>query len=491
MDEIMRYADYADYERAFDEEVRKEGEAFIKIGFLLRVGRDTNIIAQSGYKDVWEMAEKKYHIDKSQASRYIGVNEMFSEGGYSDTLQEKYRGFGIAKLGIMLTLPGAINEELSADFTKSEIKALKEEYDAEKTVSDLEVLMEGEEPAQSVMESNLYKVLHQLCKDEPELYCRLFSITESPAAVQEALAPDGERIFSVRIMGVGRLMLSVKGLEIPVTITNMRSSEKESYSWDELMSFLKTLMPADMESEVAWAAVYGMDFPKKEEVAPVQQKSAPKEAPKKTPAKKEPPKKESKVKKAKKPESKKPEPVVEEQLPGQDNIMNHPEYLPESMQNETEKAPIETEFKEIDTIQAENEPEKPEKTECEADLAEPVKSTTCPPGQEECIRENDGDEEACNRCWDEYVKREQARIEAKVEKTVDDVDSPAAVLDEEEWLNDLWNSIEVGLSKLGLFMQDHKGELPPHVSMELAYKNAIGVAADMERMLNHVPKHTA
>ena len=119
------------------------------------------------------------------------------------------------------------------------------------------------------------------------------------------------------------------------------------------------------------------------------------------------------------------------------------------------------------------------------------KTTTCPPGQEECIRKDDGDEESCNRCWDEYVQREQARIEAKVEKTVDDVDSPAADFDEEEWLEDLWNSIEVGLSKLNLFMQDYKGELPPHVSMELAYKNAIGVAADMERMLNHVPKHTA
>ena len=471
MDELMKYADYADYEKAFDEEVRKEGEAFIKIGYLLRVGRDTNIIAQSGYKDVWEMAEKKYHIEKSQASRYIAVNEMFSEGGYSDTLQEKYQGFGIAKLGIMLTLPGAINEELSADFTKSEIKALKEEYDAEKAVTDLEVLMEGEEPAQSVMDSNLYKVLHQLCKDEPELYCKLFGAVEEPAAVQEVLAPDGEKIFSVRIMGVGRLMLSVKGLESPVTLTNMRTTEKDAYSWEEVLNLLKLLCePADT-AEAAWEVVYGEEFPKKEEVAPVQQISPKAEPPKK----KELPKKESKVKKAKKPEPKKEEPQPEEQIPGQDDIMNHPEYLPDSLK--------------ITKI----EPEMLKNTECGADLAEPVKSTTCPPGQEECTRAHDGDEEACRRCWDEYVQREQARIEANVEKAVEEVNSPAAVVpeDEEEWLEDLWNSIEIGISKLNLFMQDYKGELPPHTSMELAYKNAVSVAADMERMLNHVPKHSA
>lgn len=485
MDELMKYADYADYEKAFDEEVRKEGEAFIKIGYLLRVGRDTNIIAQSGYKDVWEMAEKKYHIDKSQASRYIGVNEMFSEGGYSDTLQDKYQGFGIAKLGIMLTLPGAINEELSADFTKSEIKALKEEYDAEKAVSDLEVLMEGEEPAQSVMDSNLYKVLHQLGKDEPELYCTLYGLLDNPAAVQESLAPDGEKIFSIRIMGVGRLMLSVKGLESPVTLTNMRTTEKESYGWDELMSFLKMLMPSENEAKEAWSIVYGEEFPQKEEVAPVQQISPKAEPPKK----KEAPKKESKVKKAKKPEPKKEEPKQEEQLPGQDNIMNHPEYLPDDLKNTGN----ETESTQNETLQTENETEMPEKTECGADLAEPVKSTTCPPGQEECIsgKEGEAKEETCHRCWDEYVQREQARIEAEVNKAVEDVDAPAAVVDEEKWLAGLWNSIEIGLSKLNLFMQDHKGELPPHVSMELAYKNAISVAADMERMLNHVPKHSA
>ena len=485
MDELMKYADYADYERAFDEEVRKEGEAFIKIGYLLRVGRDTNIIAQSGYKDVWEMAEKKYHIDKSQASRYIGVNEMFSEGGYSDTLQDKYRGFGIAKLGIMLTLPGAINEELSADFTKNEIKALKEEYDAEKTVSDIEVMLEGEDIAQCMMENNLYKVLHQLGKDEPELYCKLYAVKDTSAAVQETLAPDGEKIYSIRIMGIGRLMLSVKGLESPVTLTNMRSSEKESYSWDELMIFLKMLMPADFENEEwAWESVYGTDFPLKEEVAPVQQIS-----PKTEPAKKkEPPKKESKVKKAKTPEPKKLEPKQEEeQLPGQDNIMNHPEYLPDELKS-TEN---ETENVQNETPQTQNETETPEKTECGADFAERVESTTCPPGQEECGRKDDGDEKACHRCWDEYVKREQARIEASVEMAVNALDAPAAVVDEEKWLEELWNSIEVGLSKLNLFMKDYKGELTPHASMELAYKNAVGVAADMERMLNYVPKHTA
>lgn len=489
MDELMKYADYADYEKAFDEEVRKEGEAFIKIGYLLRVGRDTNIIAQSGYKDVWEMAEKKYHIDKSQASRYIGVNEMFSEGGYSDTLQDKYQGFGIAKLGIMLTLPGAINEELSADFTKSEIKALKEEYDAEKAVTDLEVLMEGEEPAQSVMDSNLYKVLHQLGKDEPELYCRLYGVLESPAAVQEILAPDGEKIYSVRIMGVGRLMFSVKGLENPVTLTNMRTTEKDVHNWEDVMSFLRMLMQTSDSAEASWSAVYGVEFPKKEEIAPVQQISPKAEPAKKEKAKKEPPKKESKVKKAKAPEPKKEEPKPEEQLPGQDNIMNHPEYLPDDLKNTGN----ETEATQNETLQTENETEMPEKTECGADLAEPVKSTTCPPGQEECIPEKEGEskEETCHRCWDEYVQREQARIEADVNKAVEDVDAPAAVVDKEEWLDELWNSIEIGLSKLNLFMQGYKGELPPHTSMELAYKNAVSVAADMERMLNHVPKHTA
>ena len=42
----------------------------------------------------------------------------------------------------MLTLPDEINEELSPEYSKSDIQAIKEEYEDEQKISDLEVMME-------------------------------------------------------------------------------------------------------------------------------------------------------------------------------------------------------------------------------------------------------------------------------------------------------------------------------------------------------------
>lgn len=336
MEQMLEYRKgYEEYKQELDTELRKTTEGFVRIGYLLKVAKDTDVLKESGYTNVYEFAQAEYNIDKSQVSRFISINDRFSEGGYSDRLKEEFQGFGHAKLTIMLQLPDEINAELSPEFTKSEIQALREEYDAERSVTDLEVLMEAQDQEQEVMENNLYKVLHQLGKDEPELYVKLFDAVDNPfpdASIQETMAPDGEKIYNVRIMGVGRLMLSVKGTDRPLTITNMRSGEKEEYSWDNLVDALKANMVDGVPPEESWEINYGEEFPEKEEVAPVQPISA-KPAPKK-----EQPKKETKVKKAAPPKKKEPEKPVEEdeQIPGQDNIMNHPEYLPEEMRKEAE-----------------------------------------------------------------------------------------------------------------------------------------------------------
>ena len=102
-----------------DGELQRTAEGFVRIGYLLKVARDTNVLAESGYNSVAEFAQAEYGLDKSQVSRFIRINDEYSEEGYSDRLQERYREFGYAKLSLMLLLPAAVNEEISANFSKS------------------------------------------------------------------------------------------------------------------------------------------------------------------------------------------------------------------------------------------------------------------------------------------------------------------------------------------------------------------------------------
>lgn len=304
------YQSYGEYKAALDGELQRSAESFVRIGYLLKVAVDTDILKESGYRNVNEFAREEYNLDKSQVSRFIRINDEFSENGYSDRLQEKYRNFGYAKLALMLLLPAEINEELTADYSKADIQAIKDEIDEEKKVSDLEVMMEDKDQRQQSF-TTLGKVLHQIGKDDPELYLKLhdavcntvYDGTSRPVIdkLMDALAPNGEAVISVRIAGEGRKMLMIKGADIDPVVVDVRSGAKTSCTWDQLIDEMEALCPGvedGADGRKSWKILYGEPFPeRREKVAPVQ------------PQKKTDARRESKVTKAKKPEKTKAEPV--------------------------------------------------------------------------------------------------------------------------------------------------------------------------------------
>lgn len=354
--QVITYTDYKKYKEELDNELQRSAESFVRIGYLLKVAQDTNILNESGYQNVNEFAQKEYGLDKTQVSRFIHINDKFSEDGYSQRLKEEYRGYGYAKLSIMLLLPEAVNNMISPAYSKAEIQAIKEEVDEEKKISDIEVMLEHKDEMQQGMEDNLEKAVNQIGKDQPELYVELFESCANGESIQrlkEILAPSGEKMYSVRIQGTGRMMLSIKETEDKVILANVRTGEMEEYTWGDMKQAMAVNMDLLKSSEESWEAMYGQAFPKKEEVAPVQQtekKPAPRKESKVVKAKVEEPKKEEKVQEPEEQKCKmqqdKQDAAVEEheteiqtepQLEGQTNIYDHPEYLPEGMEKPKEE----------------------------------------------------------------------------------------------------------------------------------------------------------
>lgn len=327
MNEVLYTKTFSEWQQELDTELVKSAESFVKIGYLLKVARDTDILVNSGYENVVEFAKARYGLDKTQVSRFIHINDRFSEGGNSAELQDRYKGMGYAKLTIMLQLPDEINEEISTDFSKSEIEDIKKEIDEENKISDIEVWMEGTQE-ETEKYNELGQVMYQLLHDMPELFIKIAQSSIETEELMNVLAPSGEMIYSVRIPGTGRLMLSIKVNTGRITITNVRSMEKTEWNIEDLADFVVDILSrADTEDPAkAWANIYEEEYPKKAEVAPVQQEKPVQ-------------RKEKKVQKAKI-EKPKPQPVEEnaeeEQIPGQDNALNHPEYLPENGNNKAE-----------------------------------------------------------------------------------------------------------------------------------------------------------
>lgn len=281
---------YKEFETAMDSEMSKEAEGFVRIGYLFKMARDTDVLRESGYSSYLEFAQKKYSLDKSQVSRFINIHTKFSDPENPTRLSEKYQGFGSAKLAIMLTLPDTIIEELTPTFAKSDIQAVKEELEAESKISDLEVIAEQAETTKEADGQQEPDILHQVVGQilDGDLYMRIkirqaLKSARRDALIQEILAPAGEAMHSVRIKGVGRLMLSVKGLDTEIALINVRSDSKEMYSWETVIRAVEDYCISHTDPEPE----------KKTEVAPVQ----PTEKPEK---KKE--RKVSKVTKAREPE---------------------------------------------------------------------------------------------------------------------------------------------------------------------------------------------
>ena len=271
MNEIIYQKSYQEYKEELTQELQRTAEGFVRIGYLLKVARDTNVLAASGYKTVAEFAQAEYGIDKTQVSRFISINDKFSESGYSDRLQDQYKGFGYAKLTLMLQLPDAINEGLSPEYTKAEIQQIKDEVDEERKISDLEVMMENRKvPGGSLLK----RVIEEIGKDDPELFVEMARVVKegTPDDVMETMAPDGEKTYSVRVPAEGRIMLMLS--ENNCRMVNTRSGEKTETTIEEIEEEWEKLISDCDHPEKNWSEIYCQPFPKAEkaEVAPAQQK---------------------------------------------------------------------------------------------------------------------------------------------------------------------------------------------------------------------------
>ena len=288
MNDLTTFSTFEEYKQILTAELTQASESFVRIGYLLKVARDTAILAGTEYKDVNEFAAAEYNLDKTQVSRFIRINDKFSEGGNSSRLQESFRGIGYAKLSMMLLLPDSLNEEITPAFSKTEVQALKEEVQAEQEVTPIERILEGEKPDLEGM-SLLEKVVYEMFRTNPKTFEKAWEFcTGDPphldqpggeelyaARLQEILAPAGEQIYSVRIQGTGRIAMSVKGVDRDIMLVNLRSDEKEPYGWFYLIqAVIRFTMPADSAGQ-AYEDLFSEPWPESEKagVAPVQPKA--------------------------------------------------------------------------------------------------------------------------------------------------------------------------------------------------------------------------
>ena len=150
MDEVNKWylnLTYGEAKGILQENLTSMKQSFIAAGYYLKYIRDNELFREDGYKTIWEFADDNYGIKMSTASRWMAMNDKFSQGGNSPILAEEYKMFGKSQLQEMLYLEDEQLEEVAPDMTVKEIREVRNPEQVENEPVHEECTLQGSQDA--------------------------------------------------------------------------------------------------------------------------------------------------------------------------------------------------------------------------------------------------------------------------------------------------------------------------------------------------------
>lgn len=227
---------------------------FVYIGYYLKKIRDSGMYDGAG--DFYEFAKKEFGIGKSTVSRFIAINEKYSEGGNSLELKEEFRGFSSSKLSEMLTLPDSEVELITEKTTIREIRELKA-FDSRMPEEVVATSQQNEEKEAAGGEGKagtpLEKCLIDFFKDKKDM---LNSVMEHLKADPPAYKEAAERMAPSQISHKkGIVFLFMYDWNTGVKYKLMGETEPVSMRWEKLLDSVYGIFGACEQDDV-WGDFY-------------------------------------------------------------------------------------------------------------------------------------------------------------------------------------------------------------------------------------------
>lgn len=253
-------------------------KSFVRIGWLLTRIERSAAYKMDGYTTITEFAKAEYNMTASGVSRFMDVYERYSVDGDTPELKEQYQAFNFSQLTEMLQLTDEehamfqpeVKREVIRDF-----KAFQKEND-----SDPDRLFNWNADPGDL----LGKTIMQFFKENREKMNALFGSSafqeNNIKEIVEILNPSGNDHYRLKTFFMV-FYDAGKGI-----MTTEFGKSPESLTWEAFLQKVREIF-GDGSGSRTWEACFG--------------------------------------------EPEKPE---EEQIPGQDTIMNHPEFMPEPVEQE-------------------------------------------------------------------------------------------------------------------------------------------------------------
>lgn len=335
----------AEATREIKEKLNTVAENFVFVGYRLRQILDTGVFADAGYTNIYDFAERELSLNATAVSRFMAINKKYSVDGYGPELREQFKGYGSSKLSEMLTMSEEDCAVIASDTPVKQIREYKNFLKEEpKENPDQMDFREGSgEPEK---EDGLKALLKDYFSQEMGVLRRILDDTATPEILQEQMNPTG--VHNIRYKTA---FLMLQDMQHGVMYREFGAPPLK-LTWEELLERIRADLRPEYEAMAQREKERKAEEKAKKNAA--QTVPEPKKEPVATSQTQEPPaaveKEQGNVE---------PEP----QIPGQMEVEDYPEIMPEKSpesgkstltQDEPEKA-AETVGKEPEILE---EPEK-------------------------------------------------------------------------------------------------------------------------------------
>ncbi len=278
-------------------------ENYVAIGYYLRKAREAELYKDGGYASIHEMAAGEFGMARQTADHCMKINEKFSEGGDSLALEESFRKYGKSQLQEMLYLTDEQLEDVRPDMTVKDIrkirKPVEEPVEVPETKPELEQGRKPTEEERDILDELARKLI---CTYEDwmlnDFQARVSNVRKSYRALWKMLG-DRRCIWFSGKNGTYQAELFEDYVQLREEHDGCLGNIEPSYLANAIQEMWNEVAFEDIRAEIQQARA------ESEECST---------------------------------SSKEPEEEPVEQIPGQDSIEEHPEWLPEDY--EKQKPPI-------------------------------------------------------------------------------------------------------------------------------------------------------
>ena len=281
-------------------------KSFVKIGWQLTRINASKAYTLDGYSSITEFAKAEYDMNPDGVSRFMNVYERYSVPGDTPELQEQYKDFKFAQLSEMLQLTEEDQLLITPDTKRADIRELKK-FNKENEHNPEQLLnwKTGED-------NKIHETIFEFFKSSRRILNDLFGSDAYRAGnigqMVDIVNPSGTKSYRKNTV-----FLMMYGLDKGIMVKQIPKGT-ENMTWSEFFSITQELFGKKATGSRTWEAYF-------EPESPVEN-----------------------------------QPKEEEQIPGQDNILNHEEYMPKPVVQKEPEEQAEEESSDSEENETEEQP---------------------------------------------------------------------------------------------------------------------------------------